>query len=272
MTSTSLREILKFPARRSQSKPRTTGLTMAVDDGLPLHRLKDLLDLSGDYVDEAKFIGSSACLLTPEMLNAKIALYRDHGIDVFFGGQFTEVLYAQGGKAAVETGVQALQDLGVASAEISDTYDFIPLSVRLDLMDLALGIGLKLHGEVGAKEALGDGDKLVEEALACFEAACHMVTIEAGEFVDANTGGINRPVFDAIQRGLSDRIDRIMFEIPGRWIPGTTSSQIHRMSKELIGLAGPDVSIGSVAFDNVFIVEAVRNGLTGRPLGPKALD
>jgi phosphosulfolactate synthase (CoM biosynthesis protein A) len=43
------------PAARSRTKPRKTGLTMVVDWGIPHLQQQDLLDLSGDYLDLAKF-------------------------------------------------------------------------------------------------------------------------------------------------------------------------------------------------------------------------
>ena len=61
------------PETRSRAKPRKSGLTMVVDWGIPLMQQRDLLDMSGDYLDLAKFAVVSVRVYREEQLKRKLA-------------------------------------------------------------------------------------------------------------------------------------------------------------------------------------------------------
>ncbi len=63
---------------------------------------------------------------------------------------------------------------------------------------------------------------------------------------------------------------RVLFEVPGPWVSGTSMSEIHDLKKTLIGEFGPDVNIANVMLDDVLETEALRCGLG--VVGPKPRD
>ena len=74
------------------AKPRTRGLTMIADWGMPLGQQSDVLSISAPYVDLAKVAVGIAALLPTEVLREKIHAYTERDIVTFPGGQFLEYL------------------------------------------------------------------------------------------------------------------------------------------------------------------------------------
>src|SRR6476660_1372693 len=85
---------IALPSNRSRQKPRSTGLTMMIDDGLPLGQTEDVVRLAGDYIDLAKIKTGTARLYPRSALKAKLALYQERDIRPFIGGQFHEYVFA----------------------------------------------------------------------------------------------------------------------------------------------------------------------------------
>ena len=73
-------EQVPLPAARSTDKPRACGLTMMMDWGLPLGLQRDWLELQARYVDLAKLVVGTARLYDAEVLERKLALYREHAV------------------------------------------------------------------------------------------------------------------------------------------------------------------------------------------------
>ena len=70
------------------AKPRESGITMVMDKGLSLRQTEDFLEVGGAYTDIVK-LGWATSYVTPN-LDAKLKLYRDAGIPVYFGGTLFE--------------------------------------------------------------------------------------------------------------------------------------------------------------------------------------
>lgn len=81
-------------------------------------------------------------------------------------------------------------------------------------------------------------------------------------------GEVNRELVDALKNGLD--VSKVLFELPGHWIKGTSSSDIFQMQLFLINEFGPDVNIANVQPPSVFNLEALRCGLS--VAGPTARD
>ena len=82
---------LQLPARAA--KPRQTGLTMAIDGGVPLGTLRDIVASAGEYIDLVKF-GWGTAIVSSE-LGAKIELLNANSIDYYFGGTLFEKFVLQ---------------------------------------------------------------------------------------------------------------------------------------------------------------------------------
>ena len=84
--------LLTLPER--PVKPRTSGLTMVIDGGVPLGLFGDLVELGAEYIDYVKF-GWGTSVVTG-CLREKISVLDAHGIDFYFGGTLFEKFVLQG--------------------------------------------------------------------------------------------------------------------------------------------------------------------------------
>ena len=248
--------MVPLPAGRS-AKPRRSGLTMIVDQGLPLAQQADLLELAGDYADLAKIKTGSARLYPEEMLVGKLDRYRRHHVQPFLGGQFHEYVFAtQGSRALAGFYAEALR-VGFAAIEISDNV--VPLTPveRKRQIRAAREAGLVVYGEVGSKETLSDPKLLVSQAEDCFAAGAALVLVEAAELV--RKGKPNRRTLDLLLKNLNPR--KIMIELPGPWIPEVRKCDVEALKKLLIEELGPDVNLANVAPEDLIDLETTRVGL-----------
>ncbi|MFP4538116.1 MAG: phosphosulfolactate synthase [Dichotomicrobium sp.] len=256
--------MVPLPAQRSQAKPRKAGLTMLVDWGLPLGRTRDLLDLAGPYIDLAKIATGTARLYGEDQLAAKLALYEQHNVTSFLGGQFQEYVYATQGGEALPAFLDEACRVGFTAVEISDNYVPLSRSQRREQTTMALERGLSVLSEVGGKEDSHDPETLVADARAALEAGASLLLVEGAELVEA--GQSKRDLIVALRDGIG--LEKLIFELPGPWVSGVNPSEIHDLKKLLVAQFGPDVNIGNVMPDDVIETEALRVGLG--VVGPKA--
>lgn len=251
--------------RRSTTKPRTRGLSMVIDDGLPTAYVQDVIRTSGDYIDLMKIKTGTARLYSREVLMNKLRVYKQAQIKPFLGGQFHEYVFATQGESALPRFYEEALALGFETIEISDNT--VPLTARQrhDQIAGATRAGLNVFGEVGSKETQSNPSLLVEQAQICFDAGATLVLVEAAELVE--NGQLREDTLDVIRRGLPQ--DRIMIELPGPWIEGVRSCDIEYMKKVVFREFGPDVNLANIDVRTIFDTEVQRVGLgTAGPLTP----
>src|SRR5580658_209601 len=83
--------VLRLPDR--PTKPRSTGITMMVDGGLPNTYFADVVQSGSAYLDFVKF-GWGTAVVT-DGLERKIACLREAGVDYYFGGTLFEKFVLQ---------------------------------------------------------------------------------------------------------------------------------------------------------------------------------
>jgi phosphosulfolactate synthase len=245
------------PSGRSVDKPRTRGLTMMVDQGLPAGFAADLLETAGRYVDLAKFKTGTSRLYTSAVLNRKVRAYAEHGVTPFIGGQFHEYVLATEGPGALPHFYAAAREAGFGALEVSDNVVPLTPQQRRDHIRAAVDAGFVVYGEVGAKDRRSTAAELIDQAGACFEAGASLVLVEAAELVVK--GEPDRILIEAIARGID--MSRAMIELPGPWIPDVRTCDIEALKKFLVNEFGPDVNVANVAPDTVLDFEATRRGL-----------
>ena len=256
-------EFVPIEPRRSLSKPRTTGLTMVIDDGLPLPYMRGVLDLAAPYIDLMKIKTGTARLYPREKLVEKLALYEGFGIQPFLGGQFHEYVFATMGEAALPKFYAESRALGFRTIENSDNTVPLTPEQRRSQIKAAIASGLNVFGEVGSKDTLSNPALLIEQAEVCLAAGSSLVLVEAAELVEE--GRVRKDSLDVIKRGIP--ADKVMIELPGPWISGVRSCDIEEMKKILFAEFGPDVNIANVGVTTIYDTEAQRVGLgTGGPL------
>ena len=251
--------------RRSTAKPRTTGLSMVIDDGLPTDYVRDVLRTSAPYIDLMKFKTGTARLYERAVLVEKLTLYKAAQIRPFIGGQFHEYVFGVMGEAALPRFYAEALELGFETIEISDNT--VPLTARQrhDQIAAATRAGLNVFGEVGSKETQSNPGLLVEQAQICFDAGAKLVLVEAAELVD--NGQVRVDTLDIIRTRLP--AERIMIELPGPWIAGVRSCDIEDMKKIVLREFGPDVNLANIDVRTIMDTEVQRVGLgTSGPAKP----
>ena len=252
-----------LPRSRSTRKPRASGRTMMIDDGLPLGLAKDIVELSGDYIDLAKIKTGTARFYSRALLQKKLKLYKKHRIQPFLGGQFHEYVFAtQGEKALAQYYVEA-RALGFQAIEISDNTVPLTDAQRRSQIRAAVKAGLIVYGEVGSKETMSNPKLLIGQARICFDAGAALVLVEAAELVEK--GKLRKKTIDLLVKSLD--MSRVMIELPGPWISDVRSCDIEDMKKALVQALGPDVNLANVPPSSIIDTEATRTGLgTAGPL------
>lgn len=243
------RTVLALPQRAV--KPRSSGLTMVIDGGVPLGQFADLIELGAEYIDFVKF-GWGTAVVTAG-LQAKIDVLAANEIGFYFGGTLFEKYVLQGRfddyrkfcdawscrHIEVSNGTITLSNSEKASYIRKLTDDFTVIS------------------EVGYKDP-GRSEQLppriwaeyIAEDLA---AGASLVTLEARE---SGRSGICRPdgalrfglVEDVLASALSQ--DSLLFEAP------STTLQAYFVTR-----LGPDVNLGNVSAPGVIGLETLRLGL-----------
>lgn len=250
-------------ARRSTTKPRARGLTMVIDDGLPLRYVEDVLQLSAPHFDLAKIKTGTARLYPRGLLREKLALYKRHQVQPFIGGQFHEFVFATLGEAILPRFYDEALELGFEAIEISDNTVPLTAEQRRGQIAAATRAGLKVYGEVGSKETLSDPGLLIRQAHDCLDAGAVLVLVEAAELVEG--GRVRAGSLQAIKSSLP--LDKVMVELPGPWIRDVRSCDVEDLKKLILAEFGPDANLANVAVTTIMDTEAARVGLgTAGPL------
>ena len=250
-------EFVELPAARSREKPRTTGLTMVADFGLPYLQVDDLVTMADRYVDLAKIAVGTSRLYDLAYLRKKLALYSRHRIRPFIGGQFQEYVFATYGEKMLPRFLREAKRVGFDVVEVSDNCVELTPRQRRAQIRLAIDCGLAVFGEVGSKDAKNDAALLVAQAEDCFAAGAELVLVEAAELIV--DGKPKMKLINGLRKGLD--MSRVLIELPGPWISGITLSVVEDMKKFLVAEFGPDVNIANVAPQDIMETEALRVGL-----------
>ena len=246
---------VKLPVR--QAKPRTRGLTMMIDWGLPCGHQADVVSTAGALIDMAKIAGSIAGLMDEPVLLEKLRLYREAGISTSQGGLFVELAVMQGRTEAL---FGHLARLGFDAIEISDNLLEWSLADKKKAIRTAReDFGLRVLGEVGRKEGEMTDSEIVADLDACFEAGADLVFLEAYEFFPGDC--IRADLIQSITERFG--LEKILFELPVVILPGVSREYKHRVTAWLVQELGTEVNLANVEWDELWIAEMTRRGAGG---------
>ncbi|MEY3416748.1 MAG: hypothetical protein RL060_859, partial [Bacteroidota bacterium] len=96
-------------------KPREQGYTMAMDKGLSVREAEDFMSIASDFVDIVK-LGWGTSFVT-KTLREKLAVYKEAGIPVYFGGTLFEAFIVRG---QFDDYRKMLDEFDLQYAEVSD--------------------------------------------------------------------------------------------------------------------------------------------------------
>ncbi|MGB9184786.1 MAG: phosphosulfolactate synthase [Solirubrobacteraceae bacterium] len=241
-----MKDLLSLPERAT--KPRREGITHVLDRGLSVTEVDGLAEVAGEYIDMVK-LGWGTAVATGN-LDAKLARYREHGIDVMFGGTLTELAIAQN---RLDRLVGWLHELGLEHIEVSDGTITLEHERKLELIR-KLSEEFTVISEVGSKDntRIMAPFRWVEQIQSELEAGAEKVIAEARE--GGNVGIFRHD--GEVQMGLIDEIvhavspEKILFEAP-------------RMDQQVwfIRRFGRDVNLGNIIPEEVLSLETMRVGL-----------
>jgi len=246
----------QIPIPPRQEKPRSLGLTMMIDWGLPLGLQKDCLAAHGLYVDEAKIAAGIPRVMPAELVSKKIAAYADHHIPCFPGGLFTELAIAQGN---YDQFLEEAKKIGFGAIEVSDNLlTLSPVDKKRTIRRAVEDFDLTVMGEVGRKEGSLSGDELIADVENCLEAGAALVLLEAHELFH---GEIRQDVIEALTQRVAK--EKLMFELPVVVLPDVTRDYKHRVCAWLVQHFGTEVNLANVEWDEIYFCEIVRRGIGG---------
>ena len=241
---------LSLPVRTS--KPRRSGLTLAIDTGCPFNYFQDVIESHSSLIDYIKF-GWGTALVT-DCIERKINILHEQGFSFLFGGTLFEKFLAAGafvdylafcarykaGAVEISSGSISMTNIEVADA-ISRCRD----------ADLAVfcEIGKKGNENASAMSLQSWADEIASAN----RAGADYIVLEARE---SGTGGMFTTKGD-LRDGLLDRVlevgvaqDRLIFEAPMR-----------QQQAYFIRRFGADVNLANIALADLVSLETLRQNL-----------
>ena len=231
-------------------KPRQLGVTMAMDKGLSVREVEDLLSTSADYIDIMK-LGWATSYVTPN-LGAKLDAYRATGIPTYFGGTLFEAFVIRN---QFEDYRRLLDKYNMTFAEVSDGSIELPHDQKCEYIRI-LSQQVTVLSEVGSKDA--------EKIIPPYKWIKLMNTeLEAGAWKvigEAREGG-NVGLFRSSGEVREGLVDEILTQVPFEkiiWEAPQKSQQVF-----FIKLLGANVNLGNIAPHEMIPLETIRLGLRG---------
>jgi phosphosulfolactate synthase len=235
-------------------RPRATGVTMVIDTGIGLSAMADILELSGDHIDQWKFGFGTTALMPRAALEAKLALLRARDILAYPGGTLLEAAVVQ---EHCRVFMQRAAELGFTAVEISEGTIDLPAERRRRMIDCARNAGLTPITEVGRKDPARqpDAEELAQQSLRDLDWGAAFVIIEGRESgrnvgIYDRSGEIREPFLEDIIRLVGDAAARLIWEAPDR-----------AQQACLVCRFGANVSLGNIAPQDCLALEALRCGL-----------
>lgn len=243
--------VLPLPAR--PAKPRATGLTHVLDQGLGPAEVASLLAVAGPHIDVVR-LGWGSAFVTAN-LPQKLALYREQDIPVMVGGTLTELAWLHGRVDALRAW---LTEHLIDRVEVSSGVVPIPTDDKHALIT-ALAQDFTVYAEVGEKDsdAILAPYRWVELIRGALGAGAELVVCEGRA---TGTAGLYRADGEA-RTGLIDEIvheialDKLVFEAPRK-----------DQQSWLINRFGGEVNLGNIPPAEVISLESLRLGLRGDTL------
>lgn len=242
------------------AKPRENGITMMLDKGMGLNAVEDLLEVSGEYIDLAKFGWGTSALHNRDLIKNKIEMYLSYDITPYPGGTLFELAYL---KNKFDKFLDEADKLGFKAIEISDGSTNISLEDRRDVIKEAKGMGFLVISEVGKKDHAEDCKLEADD-----RANLINLDINAGAdkvLVEAREGGKDIGIYDECGNVKEDELETLVNNTDMEKL--IWEAPLKNQQTYLILKFGANVNLGNIAPDEVTALETMRRGLRGDTLG-----
>ena len=221
------------------TKPRSHGLTIALDVGLGPAAAEDFCKTSGEHTDYAKIAWGSAMITGS--LEEKLAAYRAGGVEPMFGGTFFEYAYLY---QRVDDYLAIVKDLKI-HIEISDGTLDIPLKDKLKWLE-KFSAHTHTFSEVGGKISPHNRN-WKEVAFEEMTAGASMLVVEGRE-----VGPVGEPIREDVVDTLLEAVgpEKLVWESLER------KQQLFFLKK-----VGPNANLANIRMGDVLTLESFRRGL-----------
>ncbi|MFC3883570.1 phosphosulfolactate synthase [Bacillus songklensis] len=240
---------LKLPLR--QAKPRKYGITILIDNGVPLNFFKDTINSAADFIDFVKF-GWGTSIITKH-LEEKIACLQENEVEFFFGGTLFEKFLSQD---KIEDFYKYCKKYDCKYIEISNGTIDLPNKEKASFI-YDFSTEFRVLSEVGSKDSEKSirqhSSQWIEFIQEDLEAGAEKVITEARE---SGTSGVcnadGEMRFQLVEEIVSSSIDLhdIIFEAPTK-----------KMQTCFIEMVGSEVNLANIAFTQALPLETLRLGL-----------
>lgn len=240
---------LKHLPHRTQ-KPRTNGVTFALDKGLSVRETEDFCEVNANYVDVVK-LGWGTGYITPN-LEAKLSVYRNAGIPVYFGGTLFEAYFVRN---QLSDYLRFLDHYKIDTLEVSNGTIHLPDDRKQEIIR-TLSNDYTVYSEVGSKDPENvlsplKWVQLIREEL---NAGSAKVICEARESGTVGVFRANGEVQTELINSITGNIplENLIFEAPQK------AQQVW-----FIKNYGSNVNLGNINPHEIISLETLRVGLRG---------
>ena len=245
---------------KDRVKEPDNGITMMLDKGIGPKMLSDLLEISGEYIDLAKFGWCTSAIYDKEIVKSKVESYIAHDVVPYPGGTLFEVAYTQN---KLKEFLDEADKLGFKAIEISDGSVDISTEDRTEVIQEVKDSGFIVITEVGKKDPKKDGRYTAQERAKLIE---HDVKMGADKvLIEAREGGKGIGIYDNAGNVKGEDVQIIADNTDIRnviWEAPQKNQQVYLILK-----FGANVNLGNIPPEEITALETMRRGLRGDTLG-----
>ncbi|MFN8437368.1 MAG: phosphosulfolactate synthase [Cytophagales bacterium] len=241
-------ELKQIPER--PLKPRESGFTMSMDKGLSPREVEDFLEIASDFVDVVKLGWATSFVTKP--LDKKLAIYKEAGIPVYFGGTLFEAFIVRG---QFEDYLRIIDKYKLTHAEVSDGSIEMNHDIKCEYIH-KLSKYVTVLSEVGSKD-----DTKIIPPYQWIELMQKELDAGAWKVIGEAREGGNVGLFRSSGEVRQGLVQEILTKIPSEkviWEAPQKSQQVW-----FIKLLGTNVNLGNIAPNEVIPLETIRLGLRG---------
>jgi len=241
-------ELKNLPFRTA--KPRVSGYTMAMDKGLSVREAEDFVSVASEYVDIVK-LGWATSFVTPN-LRDKLAVYKNAGIPVYFGGTLFEAFIVRG---QFDDYRRILDEFELVYAEVSDGSISLNHDIKCEYIK-TLATQVTVLSEVGSKD-----DTKIIPPYQWIELMQKELDAGAWKVIGEAREGGNVGIFRSSGEVRMGLVQEILTKIPADkiiWEAPQKAQQVWFIKE-----SGTNVNLGNIAPNEVIPLETIRLGLRG---------
>jgi phosphosulfolactate synthase len=236
---------------------------MVIDTGLGVAGTADVVEISGQYIDQWKCSFGTSTFVRTDVLRRKLGLLAASDIVTYPGGTLLEAAIVNQHSRVY---MSRAKQLGFSAVEISDGTIAMTRRRRKKIIQCAIENDLIAITEVGKKDPLDQpsAKEIADQALWDLDNGATWVVIEGREsgisvgIYDEN-GSVRENALAEIVDHMDDQVDRLIWESPKK---EQQAVLVHRL--------GPNVSLGNISPHDMLALESLRAGLRFETLKPIA--